>query len=219
MATWITHLRIAEKLLEHFDFNRDAFLIGNLAPDCNRHSDDFWSFEPPKEKTHYLDPDGIIRPEVFIREHLDYRADAENISFTLGYYSHLLTDYRFSQDFRKLRKEKPEIYDRLSEDRDFIWVIKRDWYGLDFEYLRENKDNIFTEFSLTKEVKRHLDFFPEDIMNAKLKYIKEYYLNKENEIFLDRYTFRSKEENERFIQNTYETVLLDIKKITDNLEL
>ncbi len=40
MATWIPHLRIAENVLEKLELNRGLFLIGNLAPDCNRPNED-----------------------------------------------------------------------------------------------------------------------------------------------------------------------------------
>lgn len=36
MATWITHLMIADGVLEHIpNLDRQGFCVGNIAPDCN----------------------------------------------------------------------------------------------------------------------------------------------------------------------------------------
>ena len=36
MATWVTHLIIADRVLEKFpELCRHEFCVGNIAPDCN----------------------------------------------------------------------------------------------------------------------------------------------------------------------------------------
>ena len=54
MATWITHLRIAEGLLKHRpDWNCEQFAIGNLGPDCNLPDEKWETFDPPATLTHF----------------------------------------------------------------------------------------------------------------------------------------------------------------------
>ena len=45
MATWITHLMIADGVLERIpNLDRHGFCVGNIAPDCNVENEDLDSF-------------------------------------------------------------------------------------------------------------------------------------------------------------------------------
>lgn len=55
MGTWISHLRIAESLLQHFpNLDEVTFAFGNLSPDSGIPNADWTEFDPPKEVTHFL---------------------------------------------------------------------------------------------------------------------------------------------------------------------
>ena len=55
MATWITHLMIADGVLKHFpSLNRRGFCVGNIAPDCNVENEDWTAFTPSREVTHWM---------------------------------------------------------------------------------------------------------------------------------------------------------------------
>lgn len=55
MATWITHLMIADALLQQFpQLHRRGFCMGSIAPDCNVENADWTAFIPPREVTHWM---------------------------------------------------------------------------------------------------------------------------------------------------------------------
>ena len=74
MGTWISHLRIAEKLLEHFpELDEVTFTFGNLSPDSGIPNADWTEFNPPKEVTHFLRKDEgehAIHDLVYYKEYL-----------------------------------------------------------------------------------------------------------------------------------------------------
>ena len=107
MATWATHLMIADKLLVSFPtLDRRGFCVGNIAPDCNIENADWSEFTPPREITHWMrgKEKSSDDCEAFRAEHLERRrgmiSSAENYAFLLGYYSHLLTDVAFQNMLR-----------------------------------------------------------------------------------------------------------------------
>ena len=49
MANWITHMMIADRLLEGIPgLDRTGFCVGNIAPDCNIENEDWSAFTPPR---------------------------------------------------------------------------------------------------------------------------------------------------------------------------
>ena len=54
MASWIVHLRIAERILENIDGLDDGkFAIGNIAPDSGIPDDNWENIDPPVAVTHF----------------------------------------------------------------------------------------------------------------------------------------------------------------------
>ena len=54
MATWGAHFRIAENILKEYpNLNRSFFAIGNIAPDCGIPNENWTSFTPPKDVSHF----------------------------------------------------------------------------------------------------------------------------------------------------------------------
>lgn len=181
MATWIAHLRIAENILKngkHLD--EKSFVSGNIAPDAGVPNEDWSIFSPPPNITHWRDEVGKINAENFFNKYLNcfkLHEDIEFFSFLLGYYTHLLTDIEWDKLYMK-KKEEPLYKENLEKDPKFIWRIKEDWYGQDFEYLKKNEQSIFfTCFKNITEVKDHLDYFPQGAFTNRFKYIRDMYLN------------------------------------------
>ena len=56
MATWITHLRIADKLMSRMDINNPIeFIVGNIGPDSGVPNEDWSRFKPTTEISHWKD--------------------------------------------------------------------------------------------------------------------------------------------------------------------
>lgn len=215
MATWIAHLRIAENVLEQLKLDRGLFLIGNLAPDCNKPNEDWSSFTPDVKITHFrISGTTTTEPDRFLDEHYKKDDVCSRKSFMLGYYSHLLTDNLWGAMIRKWKDENPEIKRKMSRDKSYIWTIKKDWYGQDFKYLRENENNVFTdEFLILDSVIDYLDFFPANIINEKLGYIKEYYTCEDNKIKLDHYMYLTANQMDEFISKCSDFVINKLMKV------
>jgi hypothetical protein len=61
MGSWISHLRIAEIILQSYPgLDVTNFTFGNLAPDSGMPNADWTQFDPPKELSHFL-PEGAER--------------------------------------------------------------------------------------------------------------------------------------------------------------
>src|SRR5688500_4628335 len=97
MGTWISHLRVAEILLDKLPYlDAAVFACGSLSPDSGIPNADWSAFDPPKEVTHFLDrgqDEGRIKDLEFYRAYLaDVPRDNPNYSFLLGYFLHLIYD-------------------------------------------------------------------------------------------------------------------------------
>lgn len=67
MATWVTHLLIADNVLQEFtEIDRRGFCVGNIAPDCNIENADWTAFTPSREVTHWMRGRGRKRPTVIL---------------------------------------------------------------------------------------------------------------------------------------------------------
>lgn len=55
MATWVTHLAVADKVMKEIpELDRRGFCVGNIAPDCNVENEDWTAFTPSREVTHWM---------------------------------------------------------------------------------------------------------------------------------------------------------------------
>lgn len=55
MATWVTHLLVADEVIRQVPFlSMHEFYVGNIAPDCNVENEDWTSFTPSREVTHWI---------------------------------------------------------------------------------------------------------------------------------------------------------------------
>jgi len=106
LATWVTHLMIADIVLEKCpSLHRRGFCIGSVAPDCNIENEDWTAFTPPREVTHWMisKRKTFDDCERFLAEYFAPRAAAastEEHSFLLGYWAHLIADAEFQRYIR-----------------------------------------------------------------------------------------------------------------------
>ena len=135
-------MRIAEYFMDNYaSLNNAAFLVGNLGPDCGVPNDDWSQFTPDGNITHWKTGEkSTIDAEGFKQIYLQSRD--EKYPFFLGYYFHLLTDIEWYKLFEK-KKIEPIYAEGLNKDKNFIWMIKKDWYGQDRVYLQEKRESVF----------------------------------------------------------------------------
>jgi hypothetical protein len=91
MATWITHLRIAENLLGLFpDLDPAPFAVGNIALDSGIPDEKWEKFTPPAEVTHFgnfTDAYRKLADLEFYRRYLlplQCTGDSAPVSFRIG---------------------------------------------------------------------------------------------------------------------------------------
>ncbi|HCS40869.1 MAG TPA: hypothetical protein DIW44_14975 [Anaerolineaceae bacterium] len=211
MATWITHLRIAEIISQKLpELDEVSFLYGNLAPDSGLPNEDWTVYDPPKEVTHFLvEPRGedAVRDMVFYRDYLQ-GMDAEiqkfEYSFRLGYYTHLVTDeFWWRKIARTTETSNQELFSRSSRE-DAFWAIKTDWYGLDHKYLRDHPDYpVWKRFFESDIPNNPLPFMPQNAFEIQMKYIKAYYTTPDPDRVLDRkYPYLNEKVLDLFIGET-----------------
>ena len=93
MATWVTHLMIADQVMKKAKgLDRRGFCVGNIAPDCNVENEDWTSFIPSRETTHWMKGDGksVSDGDLFYEEYMQKREgeikSEEHRAFLAGYY-------------------------------------------------------------------------------------------------------------------------------------
>ena len=219
MASWIVHLRVAENLLQEIPGLDEArFAIGNIAPDSGIPDEKWETFTPPPEISHFKVDENALYPLGdldFFRLHLagtTLGPDANIIdpelalrfSFLLGYFFHILTDNLWT--VRIGRPTKARFAEKFAESWEFIWEVKRDWYGLDFLYLREHPDSkIWRVFLGCDYEDDYLDMLPAEAVRQRIHYIQAYYQRNDDEIqkaFTRPYQYLSKAEMDNFVEET-----------------
>lgn len=101
MATWVTHLMVADEVIKQVPFLcRHDFFVGNIALDCN----------VGNERKTAADCDKFLHEYVEKKENLDIREE----SFLLGYYAHLITDAEHQRFIRDENRVKA-CWDRIKQ--------------------------------------------------------------------------------------------------------
>ncbi|MEW6718676.1 MAG: zinc dependent phospholipase C family protein [Chloroflexota bacterium] len=225
MASWIVHLRIAENLLESIEgLDVPMFAIGNIAPDSGMPDEEWKNFDPPTEVTHFTaknDETGFgIEDLRFYRDYLmgeRMEDDRSKYSFQLGYFFHLVTDNYWREIIDKPTRERYE--NEFEADDEFIWEVKRDWYGLDFIYVRDHPNALFWRKFLKSEIQESfLDFLPIEAIHYRVNDIKEFYQRQDDKIqvlYERSYEYLSKEEMDQFVEDVSQALLEIYKYLTD----
>jgi hypothetical protein len=214
MATWIVHLRIAENLLEKIPgLLAPPFAVGNIAPDSGIADEKWEKFTPPTEVTHFQSPEGSIHGSDdlgFFRRHLATpESNPERTSFLWGYFCHLVTDNLWSLRFARPTRERYKS--QFDADPGFIWEVKKDWYGLDFVYIRSHPESLYWRVFLNCEYPvNYLDVLLPEGVRQRIDYIKTFYRRKDaetDEIVLRERVYLTQVEMDDFVEEA--TGILD----------
>ena len=124
MATWLTHLRIAEKVSAQINISdRSLFFAGSIAPDSDMPSDiSHWCVNGDKTT---CDVHGFYINCISDSLHV------EDKDFYWGYYVHLLTDILWHE--QKIMRLK-------HESKAAIKAIKQKWRTADIGFLSDNRN-------------------------------------------------------------------------------
>lgn len=214
MATWIAHLRIAEKLLERIPgLDPGQFAIGNVAPDSGIPDENWEKFDPPPHVTHFKRSKSVHKDIADLDFYRGYLAEVppsnvSRFSFRLGYFFHLITDNLWTIEIGRPTSER--WVDEFAKDKKFIWEVKLDWYGLDHIYVREHPDCLYWRIFLDAEpTAADLDFLPSRALPHQLKHIKSYYQRNDKDIctMISRpMDYLPKPEMDRFVDDTTERI-------------
>lgn len=211
MASWIVHLRIAENLLRlipHLD--PAPFAIGNIAPDSGIPDEKWEKFDPPPAVTHFGNFPGAERKladlEFFRRHLLPLRGGQSQgpVSFRLGYFFHLVADNLWSAKIAVPTTQRFSA--EFAADKEFIWEVKKDWYGLDFIYVRDHPDSLFWRVFLSARPETGgLEFLPVEAVRQRVEYIQQYYQRTDEKVqaaYNRPYIYLSRAEMDAFVDET-----------------
>lgn len=230
MATWVTHLMIADKVLEEFPgLDRRGFCVGNIAPDCNVENADWTAFTPPRSVTHWMNSDRKLASDsdVFCQKRIIERKERirtdEEYAFLLGYYAHLITDAAFQAMIRDTDrviaalcriKENDEIAKQcigMSETWDSIKVLfpKKSWmkgvFTIESEYLHEHPNSAYlTEILPLVDFPDYIDYLPTGCIVRKIGVMG--YLP-QSDSTTAAFLAISREEYSAFIENTVSMII------------
>ena len=215
MASWMIHLRIADKLLDRIPgLSPIEFIMGNMAPDSGVPNEDWSTFTPSTAISHYRVDDGKGRKPIEVHRYLkDFFTPGHRKSYTeqqysfyLGYYTHLLTDVLWSELVAWPVREK---FPDASWDE-----IKKDWYAQDFLYLQKHPG--FRAFRAylgsVGFINRYMDFFTPDAFDNRRAYITSFYLQSQEN--LDReYRYLTEESANKFVDIATNHILARLEEL------
>lgn len=186
MATWVTHLMVADRVLERIpELDRHGFCVGNIAPDCNVENEDWTEYTPSREVTHWMSGERKAASDCvrFYREYIENRKQnirtEEEYSFLMGYYAHLITDAEFQRYIRDENRvasawqrirEHPVLSKKsvgMPENWDSVKQLinkenrMKDIYRIEADYLdRHPESGYFTEILNLKTFPDYIDYLP-----------------------------------------------------------
>ena len=194
MATWVTHLMIADRVLEALpQLHRRGFCVGNIAPDCNVENADWTAFDPPREVTHFMGSgkkkaaDCERFYEEMVKKRLEEIDKGEEYSFLLGYYTHLVADAQF-QAMIVEEKRVEAMWQRIEQEErlvqqaqglDRTWVCAKKLFTreerfrereiIEAEYLEAHPGSGYlTEILALKSFPDYLPFLPKGAIVRKI---------------------------------------------------
>lgn len=180
MATWVLHLRVAEKIAKTLcEIDETAYYVGSVAPDSGKMVDNF-TYLPPKDVSHWK-REGVSYEQRFednadfFRKYGENEKDIFKKSFYLGYYIHILTDTIYVRDIiHPFIKEKGKPFWRENIER-----IRAGWYEIDHRFVANNKD--FRPLAIISSVDEFkndfLDYFEADDITERVRFASELYKN------------------------------------------
>ena len=229
MATWITHLMIADGVLERIpNLDRHGFCVGNIAPDCNVENEDRTAFTPSREVTHWMQSerkkasDGDAFCNEYILKRKDKVKSAEEYAFLLGYYCHLITDAAFQAMIRDddrvqatwMRIKADEELSVVGAGMDETWdsvkklIPKKDRmceiYAMEDEYLSNHPNSGYlTEILPLKSFPDYMDYLPQGSIVRKIGVMG--YLPEPGKA-INKFIAVSRDEYANFVEDTIQLV-------------
>ena len=234
MASWMIHFRVAQAMLDRGALGEcperapaEAFVMGNIAPDSGVPTPE-GGYSPDKNTSHFMRRfEGVpagqnperCDPHLFAREWLIPaldRGDEVAAAFYLGYLCHLVTDNGWVRDFiypAKVRFAHLRLVDGIETPEGvarFYAFLKKDWYDMDFLYLRRRPD--LPAYGLFLNAPRFdngfLPFFPADAFEVRRSEIEAFYRKGVAEVE-ERSVYISEDEAEAFIERVADEILGD----------
>lgn len=221
MASWMVHLRVADKLLnEIFNLSSTEFVVGNIAPDSGIPNKDWSTFTPSGDVSHFKTTDADGLKDIHLNEYVEQfftveqrkKYNSKQKSFYFGYLIHLLTDIMWTNIIVRPCIDKfKSLYDK--DQTEWVWTLKKDWYDLDFLYIKKNPN--FRAFSIYKNAvgfnNDYIDFFSDDAFENRRKYIIDFYSSERNNLERE-YTYLKEEEMDRFVDESAEEISQILKE-------
>jgi hypothetical protein len=216
VGTWVSHLRIAESLLQHFpNLDEVTFAFGNLSPDSGIPNSDWTEFDPPKEVTHFLqkgEGEDAIHDLVYYEQYLSNiksEDDIKRYSFRLGYFFHLICDMMWAKRIGAATKR--QFKDLFETDlKKAVSLVKDDWYGLDQLYVRDHPEHIFWRVIMTNSYPpSYLPFVKVEALHHQYDHIRKFYSEQEDKWFLSiPYHYLNEATMSRIVDDSIEAILL-----------
>lgn len=185
MATWLTHLRVSERLINKIKISDNSlFFAGSIAPDTDISPDiSHWCVSGDKST---CDVNG------FFSKYLSNHDNSEDFDFYLGYYIHLLTDVMW---------QKQKIPSLKMLDEDTIRNVKESWRSADYNFLSNQKEfyPIIAMGDTAKYEKLWFDYYTLSQVKEIVEYITNLYkvYSKNKTLYVD---MNVKQEIEQFIE-------------------
>ena len=221
MASWMIHLRVADKLLDRIPgLSPIEFIMGNMSPDSGVPNADWSAFSPSTAVSHFRTDNGTGKKEIRLDAYLDgyftpeLRAgyNGRQYGFYLGYLTHLLTDILWSDRIAYPTRQK---FDAVfsARGKGFWNDIKENWYGLDFLYLKNHPG--FRAFRAylgsVGFVNTYLDFFAPDAFDNRREYITSFYL--QGTEIPQEFPYLTEDEADRFVDDAAAEILARLEEI------
>lgn len=216
MASWMVHLRIADKLLDSLPgLSPVDFIVGNMAPDSGVPDETWTVFTPSTQISHFKNEASPHTNKVYIPDfiakyftpEIQKRYSSKQYSFFLGYLTHLMTDCLWVDRIYDVSLDRFSA-EYAAEGKAFIDRMKDDWYDLDYKYLRDRPS--FRAFRVylgaVGYVNQYMEEFAYDAFDNRRQYITSFYLEENHHI--DReYPYLSQAQMDAFVEQAAEDIL------------
>ncbi len=162
MPSWPIHIALAKKLNKDLKLS-DDFILGNIIPDVpNGYIITNTKCKETKRFTHFNNNKDNIKSITNIEEFLLKYQNKLNNPIILGYYTHLLTDKYFNDDFYKkhVKNKITILKDGTFNNTPFKgWELKQKDFDTFGRYLILNGD-LETNIFQTKDTKKFIKELP-----------------------------------------------------------